>query len=38
MSEMMETGTKEQIIRVTEAFLPMKKFDIATIEVAFTGI
>lgn len=35
MNEMMETGTPEQIARVTEAFLSMKKFDITTLEKAF---
>lgn len=29
MDEMLRTGTKEQIARVTEAFLQMKKFDLA---------
>ena len=29
MDEMMSQGTPEQIDRVTQAFLPMKKFDIA---------
>ncbi len=37
MEEMMRTGTQEQIDRVTEAFLPMKKIDIATLEKAFAG-
>ena len=31
MEEMMITGTKEQLARVTEAFLPMKKIDIKTL-------
>ncbi|WP_214709112.1 MULTISPECIES: VOC family protein [unclassified Exiguobacterium] len=31
MEEMMTTGTKEQLARVTEAFLPMKKIDIKTL-------
>lgn len=35
MNEMMSTGTKEQIGRVTQAFLTMKKFDIAKLEEAF---
>ena len=34
---MMSTGTKEQMGRVTQAFLQMKKFDIATLEAAFNG-
>lgn len=29
MNEMMRKGTKEQMARVTEAFLKMKKFDVA---------
>jgi predicted 3-demethylubiquinone-9 3-methyltransferase (glyoxalase superfamily) len=29
MDEMMAHGTAEQVARVTKAFLPMKKFDIA---------
>ncbi len=35
MGEMMENGTEEQIARVTEAFLKMKKFDIKTLEEAY---
>ncbi|KDN57810.1 VOC family protein [Exiguobacterium sp. AB2] len=31
MEEMLMTGTKEQLARVTEAFLPMKKIDVATL-------
>lgn len=38
MGQMMSTGTKEQIARVTEAFMKMKKFDIKTLENAFEGI
>lgn len=37
MDEMMAKGTPEQIDRVTKAFLPMKKFDIATLQKAFEG-
>jgi predicted 3-demethylubiquinone-9 3-methyltransferase (glyoxalase superfamily) len=37
MDEMMRNGTPEQIARVTQAFLPMKKFDIATLEKAYGG-
>ena len=37
MSEMMETGTPEQLARVTKAFLTMKKFDIAQLQEAFDG-
>ena len=35
MDDMMRTGTKEQIARVTEAFLQMKKFDIAALQQAY---
>ncbi len=37
MGEMMEKGTPEQIARVTQAFLPMKKFDIAALKTAYEG-
>jgi hypothetical protein len=32
---MMQNGTKEQIARVTQAFLKMKKFDIAELQRAY---
>lgn len=35
MEEMMREGTSEQMKRVTEAFLAMKKFDIAALESAY---
>jgi len=35
MDEMMATGSPEQIARVTKAFLPMKKFDLVTLQAAF---
>ena|SRR5438093_12427712 len=35
MDNMMQSGNKEQIARVTEAFLKMKKFDMATLQRAF---
>ena len=35
MGEMMTKGTPEQIARVTQAFLPMKKFDIAKLKEAY---
>lgn len=38
MDEMMSRGSKDQIARVTEAFLKMKKFDIAKLNKAFEGI
>ena len=35
MDQMMRSGTKEQTARVTEAFLKMKKFDLATLQRAY---
>ena len=35
MNEMMASGDKEKIARVTQSFLKMKKFDIKTLEEAF---
>jgi predicted 3-demethylubiquinone-9 3-methyltransferase (glyoxalase superfamily) len=37
MEKMFETGSPEQIRRVTQAFLPMKKLDLAKLEEAFAG-
>ncbi len=37
MKEMLQHGTKDQIARVTEAFLKMKKFDIAKLQEVFEG-
>lgn len=37
MNDMMTTGTKEQVARVTQAFLQMKKFNIAELQKAFAG-
>ena len=37
MDEMMSNGTREQIARVTEAFLPMKKFNVAELVEAYEG-
>jgi predicted 3-demethylubiquinone-9 3-methyltransferase (glyoxalase superfamily) len=37
LGEMMQNGTPEQKERVTQAFLPMKKFDIAELEKAYKG-
>jgi predicted 3-demethylubiquinone-9 3-methyltransferase (glyoxalase superfamily) len=37
MEEMMSKGTREQIDRVTQTFLPMKKLDIAKIKQAYEG-
>ncbi len=37
IGEMMQNGTREQIDRITQAFLPMKKFDLATLQKAYEG-
>lgn len=37
MGELMTNGTPEQTARVTRAFLPMKKFDIAALQRAYRG-
>ncbi|HYH08227.1 MAG TPA: VOC family protein [Thermoanaerobaculia bacterium] len=37
MNRMMAQGSQEQIRRVTQAFLQMKKFDIAKLEEAYAG-
>lgn len=37
LGEMMSKGTREQIDRLTQAFLPMKKFNISELENAFNG-
>ena len=37
MDEMMQRGSPEQMARVTQAFLKMKKFDIATLQRAYDG-
>lgn len=37
MDEMLQRGSKEQIARVTQAFLKMKKFDLATLRRAYEG-
>jgi predicted 3-demethylubiquinone-9 3-methyltransferase (glyoxalase superfamily) len=37
MDEMFAKGSQEQIDRVTQAFLPMKKMDIATLKKAYEG-
>jgi predicted 3-demethylubiquinone-9 3-methyltransferase (glyoxalase superfamily) len=37
MNEMMAKGMPEQLARVTQAFLKMKKFDIARLQDAFDG-
>lgn len=37
MDEMFRDGTEEQIARITQAFLPMKKLDIAELERAYAA-
>ena len=37
MDEMLASGDKDQVARVTQAFLPMKKLDIAELERAYAG-
>ena len=37
MSRMLSTGTPAQADRLTQAFLPMKKLDVAALEAAFRG-
>jgi predicted 3-demethylubiquinone-9 3-methyltransferase (glyoxalase superfamily) len=37
LGEMMSNGTKSQVNRITQAFLPMKKFNIAELEKAYNG-
>jgi len=37
MDEMMQKGTQEQIDRITQAFLPMKKLDLAKLRKAYEG-
>jgi predicted 3-demethylubiquinone-9 3-methyltransferase (glyoxalase superfamily) len=37
LGEMLTSGTPEQIDRVTQAFLPMKKFDLAALRNAYAG-
>ena len=35
MNEMLEKGAPEQLVRITQAFLEMKKFNIAELQKAF---
>jgi predicted 3-demethylubiquinone-9 3-methyltransferase (glyoxalase superfamily) len=37
IGEMIQHGTREQIDRITQAFLPLKKMDIATLQRAYEG-
>ncbi len=38
MDELMSNGTEEQIARVTQAVLPMKKLDLPTLQQAYQGV
>lgn len=38
LDDMLSSGTPEQIDRVTQAFLPMKKFDLAKLKEAYEGV
>lgn len=38
MNEMMSKGSREQINRVTEIFMKMKKFDIVALQKAYEGV
>ena len=38
MEEMMSHNDKEKVARVTQAFLKMKKFDLAELERAYEGV
>jgi predicted 3-demethylubiquinone-9 3-methyltransferase (glyoxalase superfamily) len=37
MAEMMAKGTREQIARLTQSFLKMKKFDLGELRQAYNG-
>jgi predicted 3-demethylubiquinone-9 3-methyltransferase (glyoxalase superfamily) len=37
LDDMLQNGTREQVDRVTEAFLQMKKFDLAELERAYAA-
>jgi predicted 3-demethylubiquinone-9 3-methyltransferase (glyoxalase superfamily) len=37
MDEMMRSGSDDQIARITQAFLPMKKLEIQALEAAYAG-
>jgi hypothetical protein len=37
IGKMLDEGTPEQVARITQAFLKMKKFDIAQLEAAYRG-
>ena len=38
LDEMLQGGTPDQVTRVTQAFLPMKKLDIKVLEDAYNGV
>jgi predicted 3-demethylubiquinone-9 3-methyltransferase (glyoxalase superfamily) len=37
LGEMLQTGTEDQVARVTQAFLPMKKLDLRALQAAYAG-
>lgn len=37
LDEMLRKGSREQVAAVTQAFLPMKKFDVAALQMAYEG-
>ena len=37
LDDMLREGTDDQIARVVQAFLPMKKFDVAELQRAYEG-
>ncbi len=38
LDQLLSEGTEEQIVRVTQAFLQMKKFEIAELREAYDGV
>lgn len=38
MGDMLRKGTRDQIARLTQAFLPMKKFDLEALRLAYEGV
>ncbi len=38
MEEMMSNGSPEQVARITQAFLPMKKLDLAVLQAAYAAV
>jgi hypothetical protein len=38
MGEMLRSGSSEQIARLTQAFLKMKRLDLAELQLAYEGV